>query len=74
MSVEPQEPYDAYIRRRHTEEDTKMSAMHCCQNLKLENDCFIVSSGEFDFTVRIAYCKSCGSKKQIGSSISDGKK
>jgi len=74
VSIETQEPYDAYIRRRYAEEDTKMSIMHCCMNFKLENDFFIVSSGEFDFTVRIAYCKSCGSKKQIGSSISDGKK
>ncbi len=74
MSTETREPYDAYIRRRHAEEDTKMSIMHCCMNFKLENDFFIVSSGELDFTIRIAYCKSCGSKKQIGSSISDGKK
>ena len=48
--------------------------MHCCQNFKLGNQCVVVQSGISKFTVNISYCETCGSKKHVGSGISDGKK
>ena len=50
-----------------------MNLMHCCSNLDVTSSKFIVSDNGFDFKVSIAYCKSCGSKKAVGSGVSDGK-
>ena len=49
------------------------STMHCCDNLEMVSSKFTVTDNGFEFKVSIAYCKSCGSKKAVGSGVSDGK-
>lgn len=51
-----------------------MSLMHCCNNLDVTHSTFIVSDNGFEFNVKVCYCKSCGSKKAVGSGVSDGRK
>ena len=51
-----------------------MNLMHCCDNLNVTKSTFIVSDNGFQFRVSVAYCKSCGSKKAVGSGVSDGTK
>ena len=51
-----------------------MNLMHCCDNLNVTKSTFIVSDNGFQFRVSVAYCKSCGSKKAVGSGVSDGRK
>lgn len=51
-----------------------MNAMHCCDNLEPTSSTFIVTDNGFEFKVSVAYCKNCGSKKVVGSGVSDGRK
>lgn len=51
-----------------------MSVMHCCDKLDVTHSTFIVSDNGFEFKVSVAYCKNCGSKKAVGSGVSDGRK
>ena len=51
-----------------------MNLMHCCDDLNVTKSTFIVSDNGFQFRVNVAYCKNCGSKKAVGSGVSDGKK
>ena len=51
-----------------------MNLMHCCDNLNVTKSTFIVSDNGFQFKVSVTYCKSCGSKKAVGSGVSDGRK
>lgn len=48
--------------------------MHCCNNLDITRSTFTVSDNGFQFKVSIVYCKNCGSKKVVGSGVSDGRK
>jgi hypothetical protein len=50
-----------------------MSIMHCCGKYELAVSKFKVSDNGFTFNVSITYCKNCGSKKAVGSGVSDGK-
>lgn len=49
-----------------------MSIMHCCMNLELSNTKQVIVVNEFKFIVNIRYCKNCGSKKAVGTGVSDG--
>lgn len=51
-----------------------MSYMHCCDSLEIVQSTFTVSDNGFNFSVRVTYCKNCGSKKTVGSGVSDGRK
>lgn len=51
-----------------------MSVMHCCNNLDVAHSTFVVSDNGFEFNVKVCYCKSCGSKKVVGTGVSDGRK
>ena len=51
-----------------------MSIMHCCNKLEPIISKFTVTDNGFEFKVSVAYCKNCGSKKAVGSGVSDGRK
>lgn len=51
-----------------------MSIMHCCMNLELATTRQIIKDNEFQFVIKICYCKNCGSKKAVGTSVSNGRK
>ena len=51
-----------------------MSIMHCCMNLELSKTCQIINADGLNFVVNISYCKNCGSKKAVGTGVSDGKR
>ena len=74
-----QERYHDYILRqlkedRKDNEVPNMSVMHCCNNLEVTTVKDTIVSGGFNFVVTVTYCKSCGSKKAMGTGISSGKK
>jgi hypothetical protein len=50
-----------------------MSLMHCCTEYEQVMSSWIVSDNGLDFSVKVVYCKNCGSKKAVGSGVSDGR-